>query len=131
MVLALLGEDGHLDDIYAELAKNTALPCRELMWGIAGSMVAAAHLHRWTEEARWAELFRTQAAALLADALPGPGLLWDVDLYGRVQQSLGLVHGMAGNPFGGNMATMQPQQNQGMNGMGMGQGAVGNMGGLL
>ena len=41
------------------------------------------------------------------------------------------MHGMAGNPFGGNMATMQPQQNQGMNGIGMGQGGVGNMGGLL
>ncbi|HEY9749675.1 MAG TPA: LanC-like protein [Allocoleopsis sp.] len=79
--------------------KNDTQPIRELMWGIAGSMLAAYFMHQWTQESRWQEVFQSQAALLLREWQPvgEAGYLWTVDLYGTQQQWLGPVHGFASN----------------------------------
>src|SRR5262245_10743793 len=86
------------DVIEARAAANTALPVRELMWGLPGSMLACVHMGEMTGEPRWPALFATQAARLLddlEDTAHGP--LWMQDLYGSRLRFLGAVHGYAGN----------------------------------
>src|SRR4051812_21811510 len=86
------------DLVYRRAEANNELPIRELMWGMPGSMVAAIHMAGMTGEARWRELFETQAARLLADLEDTPqGPLWTQDLYGSRDRWLGPVHGFAGN----------------------------------
>lgn len=86
------------DRIAVRVRDNFALPVRDLMWGLAGSMVACLHMHAITGETRWRELFATQAERLLADLEPSEhGELWTQDLYGGHQRWLGAVHGYAGN----------------------------------
>jgi hypothetical protein len=86
------------DLVYARAEANNALPIRELMWGMPGSMVAAIHMAEMTKEARWRGLFEVQAARLLADLQDTPqGPLWTQDLYGAKDRFLGPVHGFAGN----------------------------------
>src|SRR5262249_26483731 len=86
------------DLVHARAEANTTLPVRELMWGMPGSMIACVHLAAMTEEARWRELFRVQAARLLAELEEtDDGPLWTQDLYGRRLRFLGPVHGYAGN----------------------------------
>src|SRR4029077_12498481 len=78
--------------------RNTALPIRELMWGLPGSMLACVRMHRMTGEERWRQIFRTQALRLLddlRDTTAGP--LWTQDLYGEQVKYLGPVHGFAAN----------------------------------
>ena len=78
--------------------RNSALPIRELMWGLPGSMLACVHMHAMTGEPRWRRVFVAQAERLLddlEDTALGP--LWNQDLYGDVQPWLGPVHGYAGN----------------------------------
>jgi len=78
--------------------RNSALPIRELMWGLPGSMLACVHMHAMTGEPRWRRVFAAQAERLLddlEDTALGP--LWNQDLYGGVQPWLGPVHGYAGN----------------------------------
>ncbi|MBD1865632.1 MULTISPECIES: hypothetical protein [Trichocoleus] len=79
--------------------KNDTQPIRELMWGIAGSMLAAYFMYQWTQESRWQEVFQLQAGLLLREWQPveEAGYLWTVDLYGTHQQWLGPVHGFASN----------------------------------
>lgn len=86
-------------EIWRSIHKNDHQPIRELMWGMAGSMLAAHFMHQWTQELRWAEVFQTQAAALLQAWQPVDeiGWLWTIDLYGSQQQYLGPVHGFASN----------------------------------
>jgi Lanthionine synthetase C-like protein len=87
------------DKIHRRARANDDLPARELMWGLAGSMLAALHMHDMTGEPRWRRLFEDQATRLL-DGLEddaGHGRLWTQDLYGSHRQWLGPVHGFAGN----------------------------------
>ena len=79
--------------------KNDKQPVRELMWGIAGSMLAACFMYRWTQEDRWKKVFKSQAELLLSQwqSVDGAGYLWTVDLYGSQRQYLGPVHGFASN----------------------------------
>jgi len=78
--------------------RGSALPVRELMWGMPGSMVAAVHMAAMTGQARWRGLFEVQAARLLAELEDTPqGRLWTQDLYGQRDRFLGPVHGFAGN----------------------------------
>ena len=86
-------------EILRSIHKNDTQPIRELMWGIAGSMLAAYFMHQWTQVPEWAEAFNIQAALLLQEWQPvgEVGYLWTVDLYGSQQQYLGPVHGFAGN----------------------------------
>jgi Lanthionine synthetase C-like protein len=97
-VMRLRGEPTLADMIYARADANTALPIRELMWGMPGSMLACIHMHTMTAETRWRALFETQAARLLSELEEtGFGPLWTQDLYGGHRQWLGPVHGYAGN----------------------------------
>jgi hypothetical protein len=90
------------DDLADVVAANTDDPALELMWGAPGTMLAALAMHRWTGEARWAELYLRGVEALdrsrMADP-PGEGVIWIQDLYGRKLSMLGAVHGFAGNAF--------------------------------
>ncbi len=90
-------------EISQSIHKNDSQPVRELMWGIAGSMLAACCMHQWTQEPRWQEVFKAQSELLLQEWQPvgDVGHLWTVDLYGSHQQWLGPVHGFASNltPF--------------------------------
>jgi hypothetical protein len=86
------------DLVYRRAEANNALPVRELMWGMPGSMLAAIHMAEMTQEPRWRGLFEVQAARLLADLEDTPqGPLWTQDLYGQRDRFLGPVHGFAGN----------------------------------
>jgi hypothetical protein len=82
--------------ILHSIHKNDVQPIRELMWGIAGSMLAAYFMYQWTQESRWQEIFKLQADLLLQEWQPvdEAGYLWTVDLYGSQQQWLGPVHGL-------------------------------------
>ena len=44
--------------------KNNNQPIRELMWGMAGSMLAAYFMHQWSQEPQWKDIFRQQAQKL-------------------------------------------------------------------
>ncbi len=97
-VMRLRGEPALADAVYAQADANTALPIRELMWGLPGSMLACVHMHEMTAEPRWRALFGKQATRLLSELEEtGFGPLWTQDLYGSHQPWLGPVHGYAGN----------------------------------
>ena len=98
VVMRLAPTPAIADLIETRANANMALPVRELMWGMPGSMLACVHMAEMTREARWQALFRMQASRLL-DALEETdnGPLWTQDLYGRHLQYLGAVHGYAGN----------------------------------
>ena len=86
------------DAIHARASDNNALPVRELMWGLPGSMLACVFVDAMTGEDRWRALFSTQVARLLdelEDTDLGP--LWTQDLYGSRKRYLGAVHGFASN----------------------------------
>src|SRR5262245_37895604 len=55
------------DLVYARADANMALPVRELMWGIPGSMIACCHMAAMTGESRWRTLFAIQAERLLSE----------------------------------------------------------------
>jgi lantibiotic modifying enzyme len=86
------------DAIHARARDNDDLPVRELMWGVAGSMLACLFMEEMTGEARWRSLFATQAVRLLNDLVETDlGPLWTQDLFGSKKRYLGPVHGFAGN----------------------------------
>jgi hypothetical protein len=86
------------DLVHERCERNSALPIRELMWGLPGSMLASIHMHAMTGEPRWRQVFATQAGRLLDDLEDTSlGPLWNQDLYGSVLPWLGPVHGYAGN----------------------------------
>ena len=86
------------DLVHERCERNSALPIRELMWGLPGSMLACVHMYTMTGEPRWRRLFAAQAGRLLDDLGDTPlGPLWNQDLYGDVLPWLGPVHGYAGN----------------------------------
>jgi lantibiotic modifying enzyme len=91
--------EDNASEISHTIHKNDSQPIRELMWGIAGSMLSAYFMYQWTQEPRWQEVFRSQADLLLHEWQPvdEAGYLWTIDLYGLQQQWLGPVHGFAGN----------------------------------
>jgi lantibiotic modifying enzyme len=86
------------DRIYNRALGNNALPVIEMMWGTPGSMLVCVFMHAQTGEERFAALYRTQAARLLAALEQGGGTrLWAQEIYGQRARYLGLVHGFAGN----------------------------------
>jgi lantibiotic modifying enzyme len=87
------------DKIFQSIEKNNTQPIRELMWGIAGSMLCANFLRKWTSEDRWQEIFLLQAEKMLSEwqRIDGIGYLWSPDLYRNKRKYLGPVHGFAGN----------------------------------
>jgi hypothetical protein len=87
------------DQIFSRLESALAGPVQELMWGIPGCMLATLHMHGATGQERWLQLYRRQAARLLAagQQLPGVGYHWLSERRGTVYDGLGAVHGFAGN----------------------------------
>ena len=87
------------DEITAAIEENNTQPVRELMWGMAGSMLVALFMFEWTAEKRWATLYRRQVKLMLADweKVKDVGYLWNIDLYGKKNYLLGPVHGFSGN----------------------------------
>src|SRR5262249_33179423 len=86
------------DGLYTRADANTALPIRELMWGMPGSMLACLFMSEMTSESRWRVLYEIQARRLLEELEETDnGPLWTQDLYGSRRQWLGPVHGYAGN----------------------------------
>jgi len=83
------------------IKQNDTQPVRELMWGLAGSMLAALFMYKWSEEHRWAKVYRNQANKMLAawEKVDGAGYLWNIDLYGSNAYFLGAIHGFSGNAF--------------------------------
>ncbi len=86
-------------EIATSIQINNDQPVRELMWGMAGSMLAARFMHQWTDDESWADLYRKQAELMLADwqHFEGIGYLWDIEVYGNQNKFLGPVHGFTGN----------------------------------
>ena len=98
VLMRVTPSSGLADMIYARASANTALPIRELMWGMPGSMLTCVHMDAMTGEPRWRALFTEQAERLLGaleETSEGP--LWTQDLYGKQLRYLGPVHGFAGN----------------------------------
>jgi phage tail protein X len=73
---------------------------RGVVWGGAGAMHVALHLHAATAEPRWATLFQHHAEALWSSWAWAPGAgchLWTQDLYGVIEARLSALHGFAAN----------------------------------
>lgn len=100
MLLAMrLAPDRQIvDRIFVRAEGNSALPPLELMWGMAGSMLACVFMHAATGEARFEDLYRFQAARLLESLDRKTGVeAWTIEIYGQQMCCPGLVHGFAGN----------------------------------
>jgi lantibiotic modifying enzyme len=83
-------------DRLAELiAANAQDEHRELMWGSAGTMLAAAELHRSAGDTRWRELWEESAAWLDGECDPETGL-WTQEIRGKEARYFGPAHGFAG-----------------------------------
>jgi hypothetical protein len=98
VAMRLQPDEATADAIHARASDNNALPVRELMWGLPGSMLACIFMDMMTGEARWRSLFATQAVRLLEELEETDlGPLWTQDLYGSRKRYLGPVHGFASN----------------------------------
>src|SRR5207302_10895704 len=64
----------------------------DVMWGIPGTLLAAATLREWTDEPRWEEAGRESADVLVSRR--GEDGLWRQD---DDYRGLGTLHGAAGN----------------------------------
>lgn len=91
------------DALFALVEGNLRNPTQEALWGSPGTMVAALHMLEATDEARWAELFRSAAEILWSQMHRAEGFedawVWTQDLYGRRDVHLGAGHGFAGNVY--------------------------------
>lgn len=90
-------DPAELEDRLARLiTSNMDQPCRELMWGSPGTLLAALFLHGRSGDARWAELFVQTAAKLWSQLLWSEEFqchYWTQDMYGRQSTYLDGVHG--------------------------------------
>ena len=87
------------DELHADLTAKIGDP-RGLLWGGAGSMLAALAMLRRTGEARWREIYLRHAEGLWESWTHDPDLdchLWTQDLYGVVEKRLSALHGFAAN----------------------------------
>ena len=89
--------------LHDTIRANLHNPANEALWGNPGTLLAAVHLAEATGEARWADLVREAADALLADTVLDADIgtwIWVQNLYGRPPvRYLGAGHGLAGNVF--------------------------------
>jgi len=86
-----------LADAVRRNARNETL---ELLWGAAGTMLAAREMHRRTGEERWAEIWGESASELLSEWRFDEAFgcrLWMQVINKRASQGLGVAHGFAGN----------------------------------
>jgi hypothetical protein len=88
------------DAVFTRLETTIGDP-RGLVWGSAGSMLAALHMHSATSEQRWADLYVRMFKALWSQmkcADDGTSWSWTHDLYGvTTDRRLGALHGFAAN----------------------------------
>jgi hypothetical protein len=105
-ILLLYARMVRLGDVEKYLAgaidANQDNPFLEYMWGSPGTMVASQWLHEWTDDEKWVEEFRRDAAILWKRREPVEAAgchLWVQHLYGHKAPYLGAVHGYAGCAF--------------------------------
>ncbi len=92
----LLAPDERLaDELHERVLENVDNEAIEVMWGSPGTMLAARAMFDRTGDDRWAEAWRTSAAALL-DRRDTEGL-WTKRLHGGTSRGLGPPHGVVGN----------------------------------
>jgi Lanthionine synthetase C-like protein len=82
------------DSLLARVRENVDNDADDVMWGTAGTMLAAHALYEWTGDERWADARRANAAAVLGRR--GDDGLWTQHLYGESFQGLSASHGFAG-----------------------------------
>ncbi len=73
---------------------------RGLLWGAAGSMIAAVLMHQRTNDPRWAELFVAHFEALWNKWVwtdDAQCWIWTDELYGVTETRLGALHGFVAN----------------------------------
>jgi Lanthionine synthetase C-like protein len=75
---------------------NIANPTLELMWGSAGTMLAAHVMHERTAAPVWADAWHASADRLWAE---WDGELWCQNIRGRRRHLLGPAHGFVGNVY--------------------------------
>jgi hypothetical protein len=83
------------DALEARIRENVDTRADELMWGVPGTLRAAAAMYEATGEERWATAWHDSAYALLARR-DADGL-WTQHLWGTTFRALGASHGTAGN----------------------------------
>jgi len=83
------------DTLLARVRENIPSEADELMWGTAGTMVAAHAMHEWTGEERWAQAWDESAAALLARRADDG--VWTQQIFGSTSRYIGPAHGLVGN----------------------------------
>ncbi len=83
------------DRLLARARENTANGARDLMWGAAGTLLAARAMLEWSGDERWADTWREGANALLASR--DEDGCWTHRLYGEEYRGLGVPHGAPGN----------------------------------
>ncbi|HYO97960.1 MAG TPA: LanC-like protein [Polyangiaceae bacterium] len=89
-----------LDRLFASVQANIDNPSLEVLWGSAGTALAAAFAHELTGEERWRSVFLANVRALTRSWRRHERKqcdLWTQDLYGRREPLLGAAHGFAGN----------------------------------
>ena len=90
----LTGDAGLADRIHELVLANLEDEWRELLWGAAGSLLAAEAMLAWTGEQRWAAAWDAVADEL--EAAREPDGLWTQHRLGD-DRYLGVAHGFAGN----------------------------------
>ena len=91
----LTGDSRFADELVPRVRENIGSEANEVMWGAAGTLLAARALLDWTGEERWADAWHESAAEVWrrrdADGL------WTQRLHGDEYRGLGPVHGAVGN----------------------------------
>jgi hypothetical protein len=86
--------------LHALIESNAVSPARELMWGAAGTLLAALFLYEHTGGSRWAALFRATAERLRSElrwSSEHESHYWVQELYGYTSTYIDAVHGFVGN----------------------------------
>jgi hypothetical protein len=83
------------DALFDRVDENIVSEADELMWGTAGTLLAARAMHEWTGDERWVQAWDESAASLLARR--GEDGSWTQDLFGSKVRYMGPAHGLVGN----------------------------------
>lgn len=90
------------DRLAEVIQQNIENPTLEILWAAPGTMVAASFMYQWTNEPRWADLYRQSAKFLinkLKVAIETGEKIWTMDMYGCERKFVGAGHGYFGNMF--------------------------------
>jgi len=98
----LTHDSGAANRLEALIRENIPNPTNEALWAAPGTMIGALHMHAWTGETRWLQLFLENVEQLWETWLPSRHAhcyLWTQNLYGSIVDLLGAGHGFAGNVY--------------------------------